>query len=124
MCPGPKPLPITITVTATTATPWPPGLSDGLLSVPVGGPNDAAFTTEVVPGQQINFVAAGDIIAFTSIVESVGDLFSVDPTPANNFSGTIGPKKAIVGSEYTIFYTVRGHEGTVYQQDPKLHMKA
>tara|TARA_R100000935_G_scaffold8302_2_gene17350 strand:+ start:47867 stop:48241 length:375 start_codon:yes stop_codon:yes gene_type:complete len=123
MCPGPKPLPITITVSATTALPWPPGLSDGLTSVPIGGANDADFTTEVVPGQQVIFVTAGDIIAITQITESAGDLFSINPTPENNFTGTIGPKKAILNSEYTLYYTVKGHEGTVYEQDPKLNMK-
>jgi len=123
MCPGPKPLPITITISATTAQPFPPGLSDGLLTVPIGGPNDADFTTQVVPGQQVNFSVAGDISEITAIIEDAGDLFSVNPTKENNWVGIIGPKKNIPISDYTVCYNVKGAAANPYCQDPKLHMK-
>lgn len=124
MCPGPDPLPITITITATTAIPHPPGLSDGLLSVPVGGANDADFTTEVVANQKIHFVVGGDITEITAITETVGDFFSVNPTQKNGWVGTVGPKRANKpGSEYTICYNVRGASENPYCQDPKLRIK-
>ncbi len=123
MCNGSKPLPITITVTATTANPFPPGLSDGITTLPIGGPNDANFTTEVVPGQKITFKVAGDISAITAIKEGAGDLFSVDPSAANGWTGTVGPVKANPGSEYTICYNVNGAPNNPYCQDPKLLMK-
>jgi hypothetical protein len=125
MCPGPKPLPITITVTATTATPFPPGLSDGLLSVPIGGANDADFTTEVVPGQEVHFVVGGDISEITAITETVGDFFSVNPTQKNGWVGTVGPNRPNkTGSDYTVCYNVNGAPNNPYCQDPKLRMKA
>lgn len=123
MCNGKKPTPITITVSATTATPWPPGLSDGLTSMPIGGGNDANFTTDVVPGQQVTFKVSEDISEITDIREGVGDLFSVNPTAANGWTGIVGPKKANPESDYTICYNVNGAPNNPYCQDPKLHMK-
>jgi hypothetical protein len=123
MCNG-GPTKIIVTVSATTANPAPPGLSDGVTSLPIGGGNDAEFTTTVVAGQQIQFVPGGDVTAITRITEGAGsDIFKTDPTPANNMTGVIGSLPANDTREYTIFYTVKGHEGTTYQQDPKLHMK-
>lgn len=119
---GNKPPKITITVSATTATPHPPGLSDGVLTIPIGGSGDAEFTTDVVKGQTVQFVGAENL-TLTSITEDV-NLFSTNPTPANNFTGIVGslPKKET--KEYTLFYTVTGHPDETYQQDPKIRMKA
>jgi len=125
MCPGPKPLPITITVSATTAQPFPPGLSDGLNTLPIGGPNDAKFITEVVPGQEVHFVVGGDITEITTITETVGDFFSTNPSKANNWVGIVGSKRTNVpGSDYTVCYYVKGAAANPYCQDPKLQMKA
>ncbi|MBZ0326312.1 MAG: hypothetical protein K8F54_01790 [Altibacter sp.] len=123
MCNG-GPTKIIVTVSATTANPAPPGLSDGVTSLPIGGGNDAAFTTVVVAGQQIQFVPAGDITEITAIQEGSGsDIFKTDPTAANNWTGVIGSLPASDTREYTIFYNVKGAPGNPYRQDPKLQMK-
>ena len=123
MCNG-GPTKIIITVSATTANPAPPGLSDGVTSLPIGGGNDAEFTTMVVAGQQVQFVTAGDITEFVEIREGAGsDIFKTDPTAANNWTGVIGSLAAPDTREYTIFYNVKGAPNNPYQQDPKLRMK-
>ena len=123
MCNG-GPTKIIITVSATTANPAPPGLSDGVSSLPIGGGNDAEFTTTVVAGQQVQFVAAGDITGFTDITEGPGsDIFKTDPTAANNWTGVIGSLPSTDTREYTIYYNVKGAPNNPYKQDPKLRMK-
>lgn len=127
MCNGPSK--ITITVSATAAIPHPPGLSDGLTTLPPGAPNDKAFTTEVVANQPVQFVKGGAVSAITKIEEGEGsDIFSTDPTPENNFLGKIGSLGAGQSREYTIYYTVTGKvdqsgDPIVYKQDPQLQMK-
>lgn len=119
---GNKPKKITITVSATTATPHPPGLSDGTLTLPIGGTGDKEFTTGVVSGQTVQFVGAENL-TLTKITEDV-DLFSTNPTPANNFTGIVGTLPKEETKEYTLFYTVAGHPDKTYQQDPKLRGNA
>ena len=129
MCNGGGPAKITITVSATTDKPYPPGLSDGVTTMPIGGGNDANFTTEVVANQPIQFVVGGDVTAITEIKEGPGsDIFSTDPTPANKFLGKIGSLPKGDTREYAIYYTVAGNvdengNPVVFQQDPKLQMK-
>lgn len=122
MCPGPKPTPITITISATAAKPFPPSITDGLNSAPIGG--DKNFTTAVVPGQSIMFRVAGDIAAITAIPEGPGsDIFSTDPLLSNNWTGIIGTD--VDGDdtrEYSITYVMKG-DGATYTVDPKLLMK-
>ncbi|WP_297795615.1 hypothetical protein [uncultured Eudoraea sp.] len=119
---GNKPKKITINVSATTAIPHPPGLSDGTLSLPIGGPGDAEFTTDVVKGQPVQFVGTENA-TITKITEDV-DLFSTNPTPANKFTGIVGSLPENETKEYTLFYTVAGHPGITYKQDPKIRGKS
>lgn len=123
MCNGGGPPKITVTVSATTAVPFPPGLSDGVSSVEPGGTNDKEFTTTVQPGQTVQFVPGGNVTQITAITEGEGsDIFSTDPTKANNWTGVIGSNLAKNDTrEYTICYQVSGHNDT-YCQDPKLRM--
>ncbi len=123
MCNGGGPPKIVITITATTAVPFPPGLSDGATTLPVGGSSDKDFTTPVVPNQQVQFVKAGDITEIQIIEGTGSDIFKTDPTAANNFTGVIGTGLQNDESrEYTIQYRVTGHDSP-YDQDPQLKMK-
>lgn len=124
MCNGGGPPKITITISATTATPYPPGLSDGLKSLPPGNPNDAKFTTFVVPNQSVQFIKGGDVTEIQILEVAGSDIFKTDPTAANNWTGVIGtPKKGDPDFlEYLINYKVKGHSEQ-YSQDPKLEMK-
>ena len=123
MCNGGGPPKITITITATTENPFPPGLSDGVTTLPIGGPNDSGFTTVVVPNQQVQFVKAGDITEFQIIEGQGSDIFKPDPTAANNYTGVIGTNLQNDQSrEYTIQYRVKGHDSP-FDQDPELKMK-
>ncbi|MBT8184474.1 MAG: hypothetical protein KJN76_06520 [Eudoraea sp.] len=122
--PPQKPPVITITITATTAVPHPPGISDGTTTLPPGGPNDKAFTTEVVPGQTVKFTMAGDITGITKIKEGSGsDIFSQDPTPENDFTGIIGSLPSSDTRAYTIYYNVKDAPKNPYHQDPQLKMR-
>ncbi|NNK72274.1 MAG: hypothetical protein HKO94_03685 [Flavobacteriaceae bacterium] len=123
MCNGGGPPKITITISATTANPFPPGLSDGVTTLPPGGPNDANFTTVVVPNQTVQFVKGGDVTEIAIVEGSGSDIFKTDPTAENNWTGVIGTgPNNNEDREYTINYKVSGHTQT-YSQDPKLQMK-
>lgn len=119
VAPVPK---MTITVSATEEHPFPPGLSDGLMSTPPGGneQTDIDFTTPVSCGQVVQFVSSGEISSM-SIVEGEGDFFRVDPSAENNWTGLVGSMAPDVKHEYTIHYAVNGVQQP--PQDPQLQMK-
>lgn len=112
--------PIKITVSATTAKPWPPTLNDGKHESSTE-PGDKAFTTDVSPGDKVQFVAEGDL-TLKSIEETVGNLFSQDPKTSNDFVGVIKGSKPGTIADYTIHYTVKNAPSNPYKQDPKLRV--
>ena len=82
---------------------------------------DAALVTTVTAGQTVQFSIEDPNI--TSIDEirddSVDgfDIFSVDPTARNSWTGTVGTVKG--EEKYTIKYTLNNRQ---YEEDPKMKM--
>lgn len=124
MCNGGGPPKIIITFSATTAIPKPPGISDGSNQVGIGEGGDKKFTTEVKPGQKVQFKVAEDISGITKIEEGPGsDIFKTDPSAANEWTGVIGNLDDEDTREYTVYYNVNGAPDNPYCQDPELKMK-
>jgi len=111
---------ITITISATAAKPYPPTISDGTLTVS-DEPKDKALVTAVSTGNVVHFVKAGAITKIEIVEKPVSqDLFSVNPTAANDWKGTIGSFGKNSEEAYSINYTVGGVD---YSLDPRLRMK-
>ena len=112
--------PIKITVSATTANPFPPSLSDGTNTST--GLGDENFTTDVSAGDKVQFLVGENVTKITAITETVGNLFSQDPSAANNWTGVVKGSKPGTIADYSISYDVSGAPNNPYTQDPKLRM--
>lgn len=123
-----EPKKIIITISATETHQYPPGLSDGTVSLPPGGPEDGdrEFTILVEENQKIQFVSGGEAVVM-GIVPPDGathypenrNPFSTEPSDQNGLTGVIrkwdGPS-----AKFTINYRVGNNKHT---QDPELRMK-
>ncbi len=83
---------------------------------------DEELVTEVIAGQSVQFVisSGSPITSIDAIIDKSADgfdIFKVDPTESNAWTGIIGTVK---GEEpYAIEYTLNGRQ---YTEDPKMRM--
>ena len=78
--------------------------------------------TEVSSGDKVKWKAKDNSgVTIDAIIDtSTVQLFSVLPTPSNNFTGTIGDLDSGSEESYKVKHTINGVQ---YDQDPRLIMK-
>lgn len=112
---------ILISVSKNGNSYYPPLLNDSEGHTASTETDDQNFTTELQPGDTVQWIAGEGIRSIDNVFENTGDnnnLFDPNPAPTNGVWEGVVRQGATGTEEYSITYT--GADGNQYTQDPKL----